>query len=82
MYHPPEAGMTVISAAQLASRDDQGAHPVASLFLHRRLRESRTEAGPVKAQLIGKIVSAERATDPAVTDAITTKVRLITTGTS
>src|SRR5260370_1800317 len=47
---PPEASMTVISAAQWASRDDHGGHHMPSPFLPARLRELRTRRRPVPAR--------------------------------
>ena len=52
--------MTVISAAQWASRDDHGGHHMPSPFLPDRLRELRAEQGLSQAELADKIGSDAR----------------------
>jgi transcriptional regulator with XRE-family HTH domain len=52
--------MTVISAAQWASRDDHGGHRMPSPFLPERLRELRAEQGLSQAELADKIGSDAR----------------------
>ncbi|HUY45682.1 MAG TPA: helix-turn-helix transcriptional regulator [Streptosporangiaceae bacterium] len=52
--------MTVITAAQWASRDDHGGHDMPSPFIPGRLRELRKEAGLSQAELAGKIGSDAR----------------------
>ena len=52
--------MTIISAAQWASRDDHGGHHMPSPFLPGRLRELRAEQGLSQAELAVKIGSDAR----------------------